>query len=71
MKAWDSGLEEEEEGKGGKKETSNGTAGKGEKSEQGDTTDPQGHLQKVQKLIYAAKVHILVYVLEIHSSAEI
>lgn len=66
MKAWDSDLEEE--GEGGKKETSNGTSGKGEESERGDTTDAQGHLQKVQKLIYAAKVHIPVYVGVVHSS---
>lgn len=50
MKAWDSDLEEEE---GGEKETSNGTA---EETGRGDKVDTQSHLQKVQKLIYAAKV---------------
>ncbi|XP_015245613.1 PREDICTED: cTAGE family member 5 [Cyprinodon variegatus] len=43
MKCWDSDLEEEE---GGEKDTTNGTAGKE------DT-----HLQKVQKLIFAAKLN--------------
>uniref|UniRef100_A0A7N6AGB3 MIA SH3 domain ER export factor 2 n=1 Tax=Anabas testudineus TaxID=64144 RepID=A0A7N6AGB3_ANATE len=43
MKAWDSDLEKEE--------------GKGEESEKGDITDTQRHLQKVQKLIYAAKLN--------------
>lgn len=56
MKAWDSDLEEEEGEEGGEKETSNGTAGRGEENGRGDRTDTQGHLQKVQKLIYAAKV---------------
>lgn len=50
MKAWDSELEEGEGEEGGEKETSNGTAQNGK----GDT---QGHLQKVQKLIYAAKLN--------------
>lgn len=50
MKAWDSDLEEAEVEEGGEKETSNGTA---EELGRGDT---QSHLQKVQKLIYAAKV---------------
>ncbi|CAK6962039.1 melanoma inhibitory activity protein 2 [Scomber scombrus] len=49
MKAWDSDLEE------GGEETSNGTAGKGEENGKGD--DSQSHLQKVQKLIYAAKLN--------------
>ena len=53
MKAWDSELEEGEGEEGGEKETSNGTAQNGK----GDIIkDTQGHLQKVQKLIYAAKV---------------
>lgn len=53
MKAWDSELEEGEGEEGGEKETSNGTAQNGK----GDIiNDTQGHLQKVQKLIYAAKV---------------
>lgn len=56
MKAWDSDLEEEEGEEGGEKETSNGTAGRGEENGRGDRMDTQGHLQKVQKLIYAAKV---------------
>lgn len=53
MKAWDSDLEEEEGEEGGEKETSNGRA---EENGKGDRMDTQGHLQKVQKLIYAAKV---------------
>ncbi|MED6263189.1 hypothetical protein CHARACLAT_001943 [Characodon lateralis] len=44
MKCWDSDLEDEE---GGEKETTNGSSGKEE-----DT-----HLQKVQKLIFAAKLN--------------
>lgn len=56
MKAWDSDLEEEEGDEGGEKETSNGTARKGEENGRGDKVDTQGHLQKVQKLLYAAKV---------------
>ncbi|XP_070698187.1 cTAGE family member 5 isoform X2 [Pempheris klunzingeri] len=53
MKAWDSDLEEENGEEGGERETSNGTA-RGEENGRGDT---QGHLQKVQKLIYAAKLN--------------
>ena len=53
MKAWDSDLEKEE---GAEKETSNGAPGKEKENGKGDVTDPQGHFQKVQKLIYAAKV---------------
>lgn len=49
MKGWDSDLEEEEGGAGAEKETSNG-------KEENGGRDIQGHLQKVQKLIYAAKV---------------
>lgn len=49
MKGWDSDLEEGEGEEGGEKETTNGTPGKG------DITDR--HLQKVQKLIYAAKLN--------------
>lgn len=56
MKAWDSDLEEEEGEEGGEKETSNGTAGKEAENGKGGREDTQGHLQKVQKLIYAAKV---------------
>lgn len=54
MKAWDSDLEEEEGEGGGEKETSNGTEGRGAENGRGDT---QNHLQKVQKLIYAAKLN--------------
>ncbi|XP_070776786.1 cTAGE family member 5 [Enoplosus armatus] len=57
MKAWDSDLAEEEGEEGGEKETSNGTAGRGEENGRGDRMDTQGHLQKVQKLIYAAKLN--------------
>lgn len=53
LKGWDSELEEEE---GGEKETANVTPEKGEKNGRGDITDTQAHLQKVQKLVYAAKV---------------
>ncbi|XP_034083545.1 transport and Golgi organization protein 1 homolog isoform X3 [Gymnodraco acuticeps] len=54
MKAWDSELEEGEGEEEGEKETSNGTAQNGK----GDIIkDTQGHLQKVQKLIYAAKLN--------------
>ncbi|XP_042357352.1 melanoma inhibitory activity protein 2 isoform X3 [Plectropomus leopardus] len=57
MKAWDSDLEEEEGEEGGEKETSNGSAVRGDANGRGDITDTQGHLQKVQKLIYAAKLN--------------
>ncbi|XP_039993102.1 melanoma inhibitory activity protein 2 isoform X3 [Xiphias gladius] len=57
MKAWDSDLEEEEGEEGTERETSNGARGKEEKNGRGDITDPQGHFQKVQKLIYAAKLN--------------
>ncbi|XP_030299143.1 cTAGE family member 5 isoform X4 [Sparus aurata] len=57
MKAWDSDLEEEEGEEGGEKETSNGTAGKEGENGKGGREDTQGHLQKVQKLIYAAKLN--------------
>lgn len=56
MKAWDSDLEEED---GGEEETSNGTAERGGENERGEKVDTQNHLQKVQKLIYAAKVFAL------------
>ncbi|KAK2826342.1 hypothetical protein Q5P01_020556 [Channa striata] len=56
MRAWDSDLEEEEGEEAAKKETSNGTAAK-EENETVGITDTQGHLQKVQKLIYAAKLN--------------
>uniref|UniRef100_A0A667ZLX1 MIA SH3 domain ER export factor 2 n=1 Tax=Myripristis murdjan TaxID=586833 RepID=A0A667ZLX1_9TELE len=58
MKAWDSDLEEEEGKEEGERESSNGTAG-GEGGENGSgvTPDTQHHLQKVQKLIYAAKLN--------------
>uniref|UniRef100_A0A8C6WKJ1 MIA SH3 domain ER export factor 2 n=1 Tax=Neogobius melanostomus TaxID=47308 RepID=A0A8C6WKJ1_9GOBI len=54
MRAWDSDLEEVQ-GTKGEKETSNGTAASGETN--GAIIDPQGHLQKVQKLIHAAKLN--------------
>lgn len=54
MKAWDSDLEEEE---GGENEATNGAPGKGEENGRGNVTGTQVHLQKVQKLIYAAKVN--------------
>lgn len=50
IKAWDSDLEEE---------TSNGTTERGDKNDREDKVDKQGHPQKVQKLIYAAKVFLL------------
>lgn len=56
MKAWDSDLEEEDDGE---EETSNGTAERGEENGRGGKVDTQNHLQKVQKLIYAAKVFVL------------
>lgn len=48
IKAWDSDLEEE---------PSNGTTERGAKNGREDKVDKQGHLQKVQKLIYAAKLN--------------
>lgn len=51
IKAWDSDLEEE---------PSNGSTERGAKSGRDDKADKQGHLQKVQKLIYAAKVFLFV-----------
>lgn len=50
IKAWDSDLEEE---------TTAGAA-EIEKNGRDDAVDKQGHVQKVQKLIYAAKVFRLV-----------
>uniref|UniRef100_A0A3Q3M256 Uncharacterized protein n=1 Tax=Mastacembelus armatus TaxID=205130 RepID=A0A3Q3M256_9TELE len=50
MKAWDSDLEEEANEKGGEKERI-------DENGRGNVTDTQGHLQKVQKLIYAAKLN--------------
>ncbi|KAK7905269.1 hypothetical protein WMY93_017876 [Mugilogobius chulae] len=50
MKAWDSDLEEEQRAEQDG-ETLNGTPSSK------DNTDPQGHLQKVQKLIHAAKLN--------------
>lgn len=47
IKAWDSDLEEE---------TTGGATEIGEKNGRDDAVDKQGHVQKVQKLIYAAKV---------------
>ncbi|XP_024122412.1 melanoma inhibitory activity protein 2 [Oryzias melastigma] len=54
MKAWDSELEEEE-GEGVEKGSTKGRQGKGEKTGNANLTDT--HLQKVQKLIYAAKLN--------------
>ncbi|CAN9502563.1 unnamed protein product [Ophioblennius macclurei] len=51
IKAWDSDLEEDET------DSSYGTAGKEDANGSGDGTETQGHLQKVQKLIYAAKLN--------------
>lgn len=49
IKAWDSDLEEE---------PSNDTTERGAKNGREDKVDKEGHLQKVQKLIYAAKVFL-------------
>lgn len=49
IKAWDSDLEEE---------TTVGATEIGGKNGRDDEVDKQGHLQKVQKLIYAAKVFL-------------
>ncbi|XP_065803833.1 cTAGE family member 5 isoform X2 [Labrus bergylta] len=57
MKAWDPDMEEEGGQEEGEQETSNGTARRREENGRGDKTDTQGHLQKVQKLIYAAKLN--------------
>lgn len=54
MKAWDSDVEEED--KGAEKETTNGAAETAGGVGKGDGENTQRHLQKVQKLIYAAKV---------------
>ncbi|CAL9686237.1 unnamed protein product [Knipowitschia caucasica] len=54
MKAWDSDLEEKQGAEG---ETLNGSAGSKESNGNEDITDPQRHLQKVQKLIHAAKLN--------------
>lgn len=58
MKAWDSDVEEED--KGAEKETTNGAAETAGGVGKGDGENTQRHLQKVQKLIYAAKVLLLV-----------
>lgn len=58
MKAWDSDVEEED--KGAEKETTNGAAETAGGVGKGDGENAQRHLQKVQKLIYAAKVLLLV-----------
>ncbi|XP_068195092.1 cTAGE family member 5 isoform X2 [Antennarius striatus] len=57
MKAWDSDLESEGDQEGRENETTDGTARRGEENGSGDKTDTQTHLQKVQKLIYAAKLN--------------
>ncbi|KAM9842474.1 cTAGE family member 5 isoform 2-T2 [Aulostomus maculatus] len=56
MKAWDSDLEEEG-GEEADRETSNRTTGRGEENGKGELGNTQVHLQKVQKLIYAAKLN--------------
>jgi len=53
-KAWDSELEEQEVEEGGEKDATNRAPEKGEENGRGDLTGK--HLQKVQKLIFAAKV---------------
>ncbi|XP_072222138.1 cTAGE family member 5 [Leuresthes tenuis] len=55
MKAWDSELEEQEVGEGGEKDATNRSPEKGEENGRGDLTGK--HLQKVQKLIFAAKLN--------------
>ncbi|XP_075879603.1 cTAGE family member 5 isoform X4 [Nelusetta ayraudi] len=55
MKAWDSDVEEED--KGAEKETTNGAAETADGVGKGDGENTQRHLQKVQKLIYAAKLN--------------
>ncbi|XP_061599118.1 cTAGE family member 5 [Cololabis saira] len=55
MKAWDSDMGEEEGDEGRQKEATKGTPGKGEENGRRDAKDM--HLQKVQKLIYAAKLN--------------
>ncbi|XP_013869226.1 cTAGE family member 5 isoform X3 [Austrofundulus limnaeus] len=55
MKGWDSELEEVGGEEAGEKETNLGTPQKEAGSGRGDLTD--AHLQKVQKLIYAAKLN--------------
>uniref|UniRef100_A0A3Q1CHD3 SH3 domain-containing protein n=1 Tax=Amphiprion ocellaris TaxID=80972 RepID=A0A3Q1CHD3_AMPOC len=57
MKGWDSDLEEGQGEEAGEKQATNRTAGKAEKNGKLDKSDKQGHLQKVQKLIYAAKLN--------------
>lgn len=54
MKALDSDVEDEDEGAA--KETSNGAAGSVDGVRKGDSEYVHHHLQRVQKLIYAAKV---------------
>ncbi|KAF7664743.1 hypothetical protein LDENG_00166610 [Lucifuga dentata] len=51
MRAWDSDLEEEQG-----RETTNGKAG-GRAESKGNAPETQLHLQKVQKLVYAAKLN--------------
>lgn len=54
MRAWDSDVEEEDEG--AEKETTYGAAETVDGVGKGDGEKTQHHLQKVQRLIYAAKV---------------
>lgn len=57
MKAWDSDLESER-GQEEEEDTTYGATGRGEANGRGGNVDTQNHLQKVQKLIYAAKVFV-------------
>ncbi|XP_068608029.1 cTAGE family member 5 isoform X2 [Brachionichthys hirsutus] len=57
MKAWDSDLQREGDQEGGENEATDGIARRGDDTGSGDQTDAQSHLQKVQKLIYAAKLN--------------
>ncbi|XP_041827057.1 cTAGE family member 2 isoform X2 [Melanotaenia boesemani] len=54
IKAWDSDMEDKENEEGGEKEATNGTT---EKEGSGKRDLTEAHLQKVQKLIYAAKLN--------------
>lgn len=54
MKALDSDVEDEDEG--AEKETTNGAAERVDGEGKGDSDHAHQHLQRVQKLIYAAKV---------------
>lgn len=69
MKAWDSDVEEED--KGAETETTDGSAGTVGGVGKGDGENTQRRLQKVQKLIYAAKVFgLLIALLLVSKSAD-